>query len=202
MPACALTALVWPAWLLSLQLGTILAKDDVDDLMKELGPQAARTLYIVDEGTWQRNVELPGAMLVPTLDRLSEWGPAMGMATIGCWSFTLGLLPTAVAKEHTTLLVVLALIAILPVMIALAPANVSSSCDDLLQQLNDISFIGDRHHKDRCTHLRKSFQWLNNGQGLGFCCFGVIIDNRKLARVATTLIGTLLSDIHSPSDSL
>ena len=59
----------------------------------------------------------------------------------------------------------------------------------LADQLNDVSFVGDQQHKDRCTHLRHSWSEssgaksvttlssdapllpaanLNRGQGLGF----------------------------------
>jgi hypothetical protein len=41
-PACALFAFVYPAWQLSLQLAVTLAADNVDDLMKDLGPWAAQ----------------------------------------------------------------------------------------------------------------------------------------------------------------
>ena len=45
-----------------------------------------------------------------------------------------------------------------------SPARVSSSCDDLLDQLNDLSFLSDIEHKDRVTHLRHSLMNLNRGQ--------------------------------------
>jgi hypothetical protein len=41
----------------------------------------------------------------------------------------------------------LGLAALFPLLILIAPANVSSSCDELLNQMNDISFMGNRHHK-------------------------------------------------------
>ena len=46
--------------------------------------------------------------------------------------------------------------AAIPMMIAYAPASVSTSCDKMLDQLNDISFLGNPQHKDRCTHLASS----------------------------------------------
>ena len=42
-----------------------------------------------------------------------------------------------------------------------------------LDQLNEISFFGGRLHKERCVHLRQTLLWLNRGQGIGFCVFGV-----------------------------
>ena len=67
-------------------------------------------------------------------------------------------------------------------------------------RLNDISFLGDMGHKDRCTHLRHSFTHLNRGQGLGFVVFGVVIDKRKLATIIGSLVsvaGTVITTLYS-----
>lgn len=133
---------------------------------------------------WKARVEAPGAMLVSTLDELSEWGTAMGASLIGFWSFALCLVPTSVASQHTAMSCGLAVCASFPLLTAIAPANVSSSCDDLLNQLNDISFLGDRHHKDRCMHLRHSLMNLNTGHGLGFKVFGEFIHTSTLCYCA------------------
>lgn len=142
------------------------AKDDVDDILKEMGPKAAKEKYSIDETMWKLNIQVPACLVVGTMNQLSTWGFAMGISTIGCWSFVLGLMPRAASAQHTGLNIALVVIAVFPVMTALAPAAVSSACDDLLNQLNDISFIGDQQHKLRCMNLRHSLTWLNRGQGL------------------------------------
>ena len=48
-----------------------------------------------------------------------------------------------------------------------APASVSTARDDLLEQLNDLSFVGDEAHQERCLHLRYRIDYLNASQGLG-----------------------------------
>ena len=68
--------------------------------------------------------------------------------------------------------------------------QVSSSCDDLLDQLNAISFLGTEKHRDRCTHLRHSLTHLNRAQGLGFVVFGTVIDRRMLVKVALAMAGS------------
>ena len=68
-----------------------------------------------------------------------------------------------------------------------APASLSTACDDLLEQLNDISFLGDPVHKDRCTHLRHSLTHLNLGQGLGFRIAGIVIDKRYLLKLVAAV---------------
>ena len=63
-------------------------------------------------------------------------------------------------------------------------------CDDVLEALNTISFLGDEHHRDRCTHLRHSLTHINNDQGLGFVVVGTVIDRRMLAKVALGMAGS------------
>ena len=48
MPAAIIGAVVWPLWLVSLQLGVVLVADDVEDLMKTLNP-AGKVIPDADE---------------------------------------------------------------------------------------------------------------------------------------------------------
>jgi len=84
VPAAFIAALVWPMWLLSLQLGVYLAADNVQDLMTLLKPARVNTWVAAgyqDDGvtrrpvneTWQREVTLPATMLVSTMHELSAW---------------------------------------------------------------------------------------------------------------------------------
>ena len=89
-------------------------------------------------------------------------------------------------------------IAALPLCIAYAPARVSSSCDDLMDQLNEISFIGDKAHKERCHDLRRSLTNLNRRQGLGFLILETVVDKRYLAKIAGSAaagLGTIISTL-------
>ena len=82
LPSCIVASIVWPMWMISLQLGTVLANDDVEDLMKKLEPGNVRESYSTptdpraNERNWQREVALPGAMLVSMMAELSNWGLA------------------------------------------------------------------------------------------------------------------------------
>jgi len=93
---------------------------------------------------WKKNVEQPAAMLVHTMVVLSTWGQAMGEAIVCCTLFSLCLLPHAVARNSETLALVCVLTTTLPLGILWAPASVSSVCDDLHDQINDISFLGEQ----------------------------------------------------------
>ena len=53
----------------------------------------------------------------------------MGATLLGFWAFALCAVPHAVATNNLVLKLLLAGIAVLPLMILAAPAKVSSSCD-------------------------------------------------------------------------
>eukprot|EP01046_Picozoa_sp_COSAG06_P013306 COSAG06_NODE_802_length_12194_cov_5.561637_11_plen_202_part_00 len=72
------------------------------------------------------------------MDELSEWGSAMGVSLVGYAGFSLGLVPTAVAYKSVSMIAVCVGFAFVPIFILMAPATVSSVCDDMLDQLNDI----------------------------------------------------------------
>ena len=78
-PGCVVASVVWPLWMMSLQVSTALANDDVEDLMRKLRPKNVRQRFsttnsLTSERNWQREVALPGALLVSTMSELSHWG--------------------------------------------------------------------------------------------------------------------------------
>ena len=58
----------------------------------------------------------------------------MGATLVGFWAFALCAVPYAVAVSGPTVELALVGTAVLPLLIMAAPAKVSSSCDDLLDQ--------------------------------------------------------------------
>ena len=66
-------------------------------------------------------------------------------------------------------------------------------CDDVLEALNTISFLGDEHHQTRIMLLRHSLTHTNNDQGLCFVVVGTVIDRRVLAKVALGMAGSAVS---------
>jgi hypothetical protein len=147
-------------------------------------------------------------MIVSTLKELSKWGTTMGATLLGFWTFTLCSFPYAIATGGLVLKVGLAGVAAVPLLIMRGPAHVSSSCDDLLDQLNEISFLGGLPHKQRCGALRNSLLHLNAGQGLGFKIFATVVDKRTLWKAATlvgggatSVIAALVSVAHSADEA-
>ena len=117
----------------------------------------------------------------------------MGAAICGCLITSLCLLPAAAKLESAGMVILLLLITVLPLILAMAPARVSSSCDDLYEGLTEIAFVGDIHHKNRCNELKRGLADLNIRQGLGFLVFGKVIDRVLLAKIAATLLSSLVT---------
>ena len=134
---------------------------------------------------WDKHVQIPVAMLIKTMQQLSAWGPAMGMTVIGCWACALCTVPSVVATESSFLLFCTVVLFLVPFIVALAPANVSTSCDDLLDQINDLGLVGGREHKHRVHALYRSMKNLSRGQGLGFKVMGTVVDKRLLVRIVS-----------------
>ena len=159
LPALFIAALLWPLWLLSLQLGVVFASQDVHALLRELRPHNLRLWQeeshnarlatgpiSAGEVMFQTQISLPATMLVSTMEQLSTWGRSLGVTIIGCCLFTVGLIPWAVHYGwHAAVTMVLVAVATLPVLVALEPAYVSTNCILLQAQLNDISCVAPTH---------------------------------------------------------
>ena len=88
----------------------------------------------------------------------------------------------------------------IPFYLAWGPATVSSACDDLLDQLNDLSFVGTDEHRERVARLRTSLMNLHRNQGLGFTVRGAVVNRRMLVNImlagfssAVTVVTTMLA---------
>eukprot|EP01043_Picozoa_sp_COSAG02_P057676 COSAG02_NODE_7044_length_3213_cov_1.195890_2_plen_526_part_00 len=126
-PANCVGIVCFSAWVISLLLAAALTRDDVEDLMQALDPRNVEKYFEsdvdVDAGDdikdnlvkrervaklmWRTHVQLPAAMLVTTMEHLSQWGVTMATAIGSCFAFSVGLLPMAVAKDSFVAVVVL-----------------------------------------------------------------------------------------------
>jgi hypothetical protein len=202
-PAAVVASLVWPTWLLSLQVGAALAADNVEDVLAVLQPRmvpvwaeagkaADGTPQLLNK-LWQEQVALPASMLVGTMHELNAWGPEMGLSLLGCVTTSLCLLPAAAALDATAFMLVTVLVTALPLFQVVAPARVSSSCEKLYEGLTEIAFVGDVHHKQRCAELKRGLADINIRQGLGFLIFRKVINNLLLVKLAATLLSGLVT---------
>ncbi len=225
-PAALVASFIVPAWLLSVHLGVALAADCVDDVLCKLNPlpddsqsQDDRLLRgdFTDDGAWEQRVQHPVSMVVETMGHLSDWGTAMGAAVFSYFLFAFTMLPLNVNRLHSGrpslwsffACVVNFMFFAIPFFLAWGPATVSSACDDLLDQLNDLSFLGTVAHRERCTRLRASLMNLQRNQGLGFHIFGTVVDKRMLGKIilggcsaTVSLVTTMLAVAESEDDAL
>lgn len=199
--AALLTSFAMPAWLLSLQLASTLAADSVYDVMQSVGrlvhcdsressgslQQHPLDPQILTQSGWDQKVQIPVAMLIQTMRHLSQWGRPMACTVGACWTFVLCSVPTVVATKNGVLLCAMVVLFLVPFLVVWAPARVSSSCDDMLNQLNELSLLGDEVHKQRVESLLNSMRGLNRGQGLGFQMLGTVVDKRMLVKFAVAL---------------
>ena len=211
-PATIVASFVVPAWLLSLHLGVALAADCVHDVLRELAPldpgddsQDDRLLRheFTNPIRWERQVQHPVAMLVERMRHLSDWGTPMGVCALCYLLFAITMLPTVMSGSSWLFWVKLAILLIffaIPFYLAWGPAAVSSACDDLLDQLNDLSFVGTEEHRARVARLRASLMNLQGNQGLGFTVWGTVVNRRMLFKImlagsscATTVVTTVLT---------
>jgi hypothetical protein len=193
VPAGCIAAVVIPVWILTLQVGTVLAADSVCDMMEQLDPQLVEVEYCLSEhnnqgrANWTKKVRIPGGLLVTRMRELCSWNTSMSCMIVGNTIFTVGLYPYAIVNGYNQLLACVYCSFASLVLLAWPPAELSSACQNLMEQLNEISFLGKMGHKQRCEQLLKSFERVNNGQGLGFLMFGAVVNKAKLVSIATTV---------------
>jgi len=78
-----------------------------------------------------------------------------------------------------------------PIAMSLDPANVSTSCDELLTELNArrCELLGDDAAINKIMQLEDYLNTLNNRQGLGFVSNGTVLDKKKLRTMLSIVFG-------------
>ena len=125
----------------------------------------------------------------------------------------LGQLPVAVTPgpgsvQLVACVLVLVCVAI-PIIVALVPAAVSSECDQLLVDLNELRPDGDSTTHARALELEVYLTNANGGhrfgQGVGFLMFGTVLSRRTLKKAAVgsyaILVPTVTYLLSAPLES-
>jgi Ca2+-binding EF-hand superfamily protein len=209
VPATVLASFIIPIWFVSLMLGAYLAADDVFELMAALNPRHVEKFTGSGAAEyWRTRVQQPGVYLVTTMEELSKWGPSTAYVFVVCLLSGLCMFPHAIASKHVVLVIAIVCSLFVPVLVATPPATVSEACDTMYEQLNDIAFLGDTQHKNRCFQLRKNWKHMNRNHGLGFVVFRIVLDKKMLWKIAgiiagfaTTIFTSLLALSESFSES-
>jgi len=108
----------------------------------------------------------------------------MGVA-LTVLSFTQIPMAAATGNHHHELLVTYDFV---PIVLALPLAAIGSSCDDLLDRLNELNVEGDDVVGNRrVMPLQRYLANMNRRQGLGVRLNGSVIDKAKLGQIASAV---------------
>ena len=109
--------------------------------------------------------------LSPMTDRLDHWGEDT---------------PTYIRLQSAFFITGFTII---PFLIALGPAKVSTACDDLKESLNSIRLANPLSIEidERVSILEKCLTNVNRGQGIGFKVFDFVVDVKTLTKIALQL---------------
>ena len=187
---------VYPC-LLSLRLATMLVAAEVTQVRRAVQsrPDTAER--------WEREVAVPIRRLIGTMELLtSGYGrmllidvfilsPPMLVAMTSMFlSPMLDGLGHGVAGEYTPFAIrgvnvfMITIFATAPFFKAMGPAEVSTACDDLKEELNLIRLETlDQEADMRVTLLERAMQNVNHGQGIGFKVAGVVVDVKMLNKI-------------------
>jgi hypothetical protein len=162
---------------LALQVAAALASDEVLEIV-----HAVDSVSPADVAVWEATVVQPSLALANgAIHLLSKgWGRGLALLYVGTWSPAIGVLyafsfqlmmvlasPSGGRVMMLLVMLGLALLLLgLPIAMSTAVAQVSTSCDDLGNAINQCR-IQDLGHSERILALELALQNLNNRQGLG-----------------------------------
>jgi len=78
--------------------------------------------------------------------------------------------------------------ALMPLGIALVPAQITNACNDLMESLNQVRIEYGDEYFIRVTWLRDCLMQKHGGTGLGFTVMGVVIDTPFLKSTFATIV--------------
>ena len=183
-------------WWISLKVASALAADSTAEVLG-----AAEKVSPKDKGWESKVVEPAKKLALDTMDELTHgWGRALVVAYGIFWFFSVAFfafLLNATGNDlkmqiMKTLMGTLCAAGMLsPIAMSLDPANVSTSCDELLTELNArrCELLGDDAAINKIMQLEDYLNTLNNRQGLGFVSNGTVLDKKKLRTMLSIVFG-------------
>eukprot|EP01043_Picozoa_sp_COSAG02_P010601 COSAG02_NODE_375_length_23579_cov_148.725596_3_plen_421_part_00 len=192
------------AWVFSLRIAAAAAMTKTDKLVlriDRLGSELTNGKAF-DAKQWTAQVEAPARKLaLETLPLLSSWGTAVAVVGAGYAGLAAAILLVLIETKVITALpigVVLILygfalgLGFIPVVIADAPAKVSTVCTQMIETLNTIRLRNLRHYHE-ITPIVDTLGSINHGQGMGFKISGTVINRRKLWTGVTSIWSIVLT---------
>ena len=180
---------------LALQVGAVLASDAVTECVHSVqhtNPSDVSCKKKVDDPV----LALPSGA-VGNLS--SAFSRGLTLVYIGCWTMTMGgfalLIKHGAGEAAMWFTPMYAPFLFFPMVMSTAVAEVSSSCDDLTNEINR-KRIGDLDESPKILALELALNNLNTHQGLGFTIFdSTVLDKKKLRTLyvaVATGFGTII----------
>eukprot|EP01052_Picozoa_sp_SAG31_P038423 SAG31_NODE_5131_length_2724_cov_1.385143_1_plen_458_part_00 len=192
------------AWVFSLRVAAAVAMVRTSSLaerLEELSSDLSENVSAFDARQWANEIELPAQSLaLHTLPLLSSWGSTVALVGAGYAGVAAALLLFLVEAKATALPVpaVIGLysfvlgIGFIPVIIADAPAKVSTVSAKMIETLNTIR-LRNLGLFAEITPIHDALNMLNNGQGIGFLIGGTVINRRRLWTGMTSIWSSALT---------
>lgn len=194
---CAMVSVTLGEWWLTLRLAVELTDHKTKPVVNAAKAAAEREVEL-DDAAWWFTIEEPAQKLAQeTLPLLSDgWGPSLVAAMVGIGAIALGgFLHLSETPQHVwddsglvhrMMAGTVAFIASLPVLLALAPARISTACDELTDSLTDLHTKGDPVRQyERMVPLETILDRANRKNGIGFRIGrGTVLDKKALLLTA------------------
>ena len=192
------------AWVFSLRLAAAAAMAKTDRVAQRIDALSSTlaSSKAFDARQWAAEVEAPARKLaLETLPLLSSWGTAVAVVGAGYGGLAAALLLVLIEAKVMTALPIGAVmilygfalgVGFIPVIIADAPAKVSTACAQMIETLNTIRLRNLALYHE-ITPIVDTLLSVNHGQGIGFKIGGTVINRRKLWTGVTSIWSIVLT---------
>ena len=190
------------AWIVTLKTATALIATGITTVTGAVERETKSVGQDMSNDQWTNTVITPCRRTIRQMQTLTE-GWASGVLVIwgcvfGCIVAVVSLtLSPVVAEARQAPIIVMRLIslvsvgllALIALLVASGPAEVSTQADVLKERLNDVR-ISDfsRETDEKVAIIERALASANCGQGVGFQVLGTVLDQRKLQQIGAGLL--------------
>lgn len=185
-------------WWLTLMVASALAADATLEVVL-----AAQEVSPAEPDDWVSRVVEPSSKLaLDVMDELTHgWGHALIVAFAASWLAAIGSFAMALTTSTSLdlmgqiffygMMTLTTLFVCVPIAMSRDPAAVSTSCDDLLAELNArrCEFLGQDEMIGKIRDLEDYLDRLNNQQGIGFAVNETVLDKKRIRNMMVGVFG-------------
>ena len=195
VPTMLVLVILGSATFVAIILACALGEDAIDEVSRDLGLRAAS----LGDKAWATKVRDPIVALArSTIPLLDQLGVPVGALVVGflavgfCQIPKIGVMQSQNEVNDSSFNLVttsLSVFALIPVWLVFPIASIGSSCDDLLERLNELLVEGDVDEGiRRVMALQQYLSTCNRRQGLGVRILSIVVDKPKLGQIVTAVV--------------